>query len=110
MISTPTKATARPPSSGNGPGRQSSTPTRRACFPLAKEPEDYPLPLPEGTTGGEYLDLIREVLPVLSTTSAPIWSIYNAGSDPFVDDPLAGLRLTMSELAERDLLVVSLDS
>ena len=33
--------------------------------------------------------------------------IYNAGSDPFVDDPLAGFRLTKEALAERDLLVVS---
>ena len=34
--------------------------------------------------------------------------IYNAGSDPFVDDPLTRLRLTRSDLAERDLLVATL--
>ena len=33
--------------------------------------------------------------------------IYNAGSDPFVDDPLARFRLTREDLAERDLFVVS---
>ena len=33
--------------------------------------------------------------------------IYNAGSDPFVGDPLAGFHLSRSDLAERDLLVVS---
>jgi histone deacetylase 11 len=34
--------------------------------------------------------------------------IYNAGSDPYVGDPLAGFGLSMSDLAERDLLVVGL--
>jgi histone deacetylase 11 len=34
--------------------------------------------------------------------------VYNAGSDPFVDDPLARYRLTQGDLAERDLLVVSM--
>ena len=43
-----------------------------------------------------------------STRSARDLVIYNAGSDPFVNDPLAGLRLTKSDLADRELLVVSL--
>jgi acetoin utilization deacetylase AcuC-like enzyme len=34
--------------------------------------------------------------------------VYNAGSDPFIDDPLTSYRLTKSDLAERDLLVVGL--
>jgi len=34
--------------------------------------------------------------------------IYNAGSDPFVHDPLARLRLTRTDLSERDLLVFSM--
>ena len=33
--------------------------------------------------------------------------IYNAGSAPFVGDPLAQYRLTAGDLAERVLLVVS---
>ena len=35
-------------------------------FPSRKESEDYPFALPGGTTGGEYLDLIREFLPECS--------------------------------------------
>jgi hypothetical protein len=31
--------------------------------------------------------------------------VFNPGSDPFVDDPLARPRLTAGDLAERDLLV-----
>jgi len=33
--------------------------------------------------------------------------VYNAGSDPFIDDPLAFFQLTKNDLAERDLLVVT---
>ena len=33
---------------------------------------------------------------------------YNAGSDPFAEDPLAGFRLTKNDLAERDLMVVTM--
>jgi histone deacetylase 11 len=77
-------------------------------FPARKEPEDYPLPLPAGTTGGEYLDLVRDALPSALDAVRPDLVIYNAGSDPFIDDPLAGLGLTMNDLAERDLLVVSM--
>jgi histone deacetylase 11 len=34
--------------------------------------------------------------------------LYNAGSDPFVNDPLAGFALSMSDLADRDLMVTTL--
>ncbi len=37
--------------------------------------------------------------------SGPIMVIDNAGSEPFVGDPLAGFRPTGDDLAERDLLV-----
>jgi histone deacetylase 11 len=77
-------------------------------FPARKEREAYPIPLAAGTTGGEYLDILRDALPSVLDTVRPDLVIYNAGSDPFVDDPLAGLRLSTSDLAERDLLVVSM--
>ena len=64
--------------------------------------------MPAGTTGGEYLEIIRDALPSALDAVRPDLVIYNAGSDPFIDDLLAGLRLTMSDLAERDLLVVSM--
>lgn len=80
----------------------------RDNFPARKEPEDYPLPVRTGLGGAEYLDIVDRTLPPALETARPELIIYNAGSDPFVDDPLAGFRLTMSELAERDLLVVTL--
>jgi histone deacetylase 11 len=77
-------------------------------FPARKEPEDYPLPVTPGLTGVEYLAIVRESLPYVLENDRPDLVIYNAGSDPYEGDPLAGFRLTMSDLAERDLLVVSL--
>jgi histone deacetylase 11 len=77
-------------------------------FPSRKEPEDYSFALPGGTTGGEYLDLIRKFLPNALDAFRPDLVIYNAGSDPFVHDPLAGLRLTKSDLTDRDLMVFTL--
>jgi histone deacetylase 11 len=79
-----------------------------SLFPAEKEPEDFPIPLPAGTAGGEYLDIVRDHLPSALDRVRPGLVIYNAGSDPFIDDPLAGLGLSMTELAERDLLVVDL--
>jgi histone deacetylase 11 len=80
----------------------------RDIFPARKEPEDYPLPVRSGLTGVEYLGIIQEALPIALDTIQPDLLIYNAGSDPFTEDPLAGFRLTMRDLAERDLIVVSM--
>jgi histone deacetylase 11 len=80
----------------------------RDIFPARKEPEDYPLPVRSGLTGAEYLGIIREALPVAVDSVRPDLLIYNAGSDPFAEDPLAGFRLMMGDLAERDLIVVTM--
>jgi histone deacetylase 11 len=80
----------------------------RDLFPAHKEPEDYPLPVGPGMAGVEYLDIVRDTLPGALDRARPDLVIYNAGSDPFLGDPLAGFRLTRGDLAERDLLVVSM--
>jgi histone deacetylase 11 len=79
-----------------------------SLFPIPKEAEDFPVPLAAGTSGSEYLEVLRENLPKALDVVRPDLVIYNAGSDPFVDDPLAGLRLSIGDLADRDLLVVDL--
>lgn len=77
-------------------------------FPSRKEPEDYPVPIPAGWTGVEYLDLVREFLPEALDAVRPDLVLYNAGSDPFTDDPLTRLCLSANDLADRDLLVVDM--
>jgi len=79
----------------------------RDIFPARKEPEDFPLAVGPGLTGPEYLGIVRDTLPGALDSVRPDLVIYNAGSDPYVGDPLAGFRLEEDDLAERDLLVVS---
>jgi len=76
-------------------------------FPIPKEQEDYPLPVGPNVTGREYLPLVEDTLSKALDDVRPDLVVYNAGSDPFIDDPLAYFRLTRNELAERDLLVVT---
>jgi histone deacetylase 11 len=80
----------------------------RDNFPAHKEPEDYPLPVRTGLTGREYLEIVQGALPKALDAARPDLVIYNAGSDPYEGDPLAGFRLTEGDLAERDLLVVTM--
>ncbi len=81
---------------------------QRDIFPPKKASEDYPLPVRSGLSGGEYMEIVQETLPPVLDAVRPDLLIYNAGSDPFQDDPLAGFRLTMNELADRDLSVVTM--
>ncbi len=76
-------------------------------FPIPKEEEDYPLPVPPGLTGMEYMDVLWDALPRALDTTRPDLVVYNAGTDPFAGDPLAGFRLTKDELVDRDLFVVT---
>jgi acetoin utilization deacetylase AcuC-like enzyme len=65
-------------------------------------------PVRPGLTGREYLEIVHGALPKALDAVRPDLVIYNAGSDPFEGDSLAGFRLTEGDLAERDLLVVSM--
>ncbi len=77
-------------------------------FPARKEPEDLPIPVPPGLNGTDYLEIIQELLPQALKSAQPDLVVYNAGSDPFKDDPLAGFQLSSADLAARDLLVMTL--
>ena len=77
-------------------------------YPMVKQPEDFPIPVPAGLTGVDYLEIVREAIPRALEAIRPDLVIYNAGSDPYVDDPLTRLRLSKTDLAERDLLVATL--
>jgi histone deacetylase 11 len=77
-------------------------------FPNPKEPEDYGYPIPGGTNGREYRSLLETELPVALDFERPDLVIYNAGVDPYESDPLSGLKLSGSDLADRDFLVISL--
>lgn len=79
-----------------------------ALFPWPKVPEDRAVPLPPMLHGAEYLCRLHDEVPVALDRLQPELVVYNAGSDVLASDPLSTLLLTPSELAERDLAVVSL--
>jgi histone deacetylase 11 len=77
-------------------------------YPIPKQPEDFPIPIHAGLTGAEYLAIVDDWLPRALDAVRPDLVIYNAGSDPYVEDPLTRLRLSRSDVADRDLLVATL--
>lgn len=76
-------------------------------YPMVKQPEDYPIPIPAGTAGREYLEIVDEAFPLALDEAKPDLVIYNAGSDPFVEDPLTRLSLSRADIADRDLMVAT---
>jgi acetoin utilization deacetylase AcuC-like enzyme len=60
--------------------------------------------LRDGVEDGEYLDRLGGALQV-AMSFAPDLLIYLAGADPYREDQLGGLALTMDGLKRRDQLV-----
>jgi histone deacetylase 11 len=79
--------------------------------PAARARIDCDVPLPMGCPGEQYLGLLRDRLPPfmssLPSHSKPRLVIYNAGTDPFVEDQLGGLQLSGEDILTRDLFVVA---
>lgn len=78
-----------------------------ALYPYPKVSEDWPVPLISATRGDEYLDILKSLLPKALDRYQPEFVVYNAGSDVLATDPLTSLNLTVEEMVDRDLYVVS---
>jgi histone deacetylase 11 len=76
-------------------------------FPVPKVEEAMPVPLPPACDGATYLGLLHEHLGTALERVQPDLVVYNAGSDVLEGDPLSTLRLTPSDLEERDLMVLT---
>lgn len=76
-------------------------------YPNPKEPEDYPIPIAWDITGPEYLETVDVALANAIDAVRPDLVIYNAGSDPYVEDPLTNLGLSRNDLTDRDLMVAT---
>ncbi len=103
----PTRATARPRRSSRWTWASILDVYEDDLFPTIKQPEDFPIPIPAGLEGLEYLAIVQDALPRALDAVDPDLVIYNAGSDPLAGDPLAGLRLSRDDLARRDLFVAT---
>jgi acetoin utilization deacetylase AcuC-like enzyme len=76
-------------------------------YPFAKERSDLDIELADGTGDDEYLSHLERGLDETLERSRPQLAFYLAGADPYEDDRLGRLKLTMAGLARRDALVLS---
>jgi acetoin utilization deacetylase AcuC-like enzyme len=74
-------------------------------YPFFKPPSTIDIDLPDGVGDDEYLALLEKHLREAFLSFAPQILFYVAGADPYREDQLGGLALTMEGLAQRDALV-----
>ena len=73
-------------------------------YPSVKPPSTIDVNLRDGMEDEEYLERLRGALE-LAMGFAPGLIVYVAGADPYREDQLGGLKLTMDGLKRRDRLV-----
>jgi acetoin utilization deacetylase AcuC-like enzyme len=74
-------------------------------YPVPKPPSSLDVNLSDGIRDQEYLDLLRESLDDIIPKFRPQVIFYVAGADPYWDDQLGGLRLSLDGLKKRDRMV-----
>ena len=77
-------------------------------YPLEKPPSDLDIHLPDGCEDEPYLHLLRENLHHVLSVFHPDLIFYLAGADPYREDQLGGLSLTLEGLRERDRIVFAM--
>ena len=77
---------------------------QQRLYPI-KEESDLDIPLRNGVRDEEYLGLMRSHIPKILDEFRPGLILYQAGADPFEEDQLGNLELTIDGLAQRDRLV-----
>jgi acetoin utilization deacetylase AcuC-like enzyme len=74
-------------------------------YPAYKPPSSIDVNLPDGVEDQQYLAWLDQALSSGLRSFAPDLLCYIAGADPYVDDQLGGLALTIEGLKRRDALV-----
>lgn len=74
-------------------------------YPYPKPPSTIDINLPDGIGDEDYLAILEKYLHRAFQHFAPQILFYVAGADPYREDQLGGLALTMKGLARRDALV-----
>jgi acetoin utilization deacetylase AcuC-like enzyme len=74
-------------------------------YPMPKPPSDEDIGLEDGTGDAGYLDALQEGLRHSFTKMTPEVIFYVGGADPYRDDQLGGLALSIEGLAQRDRMV-----
>ena len=72
-------------------------------YPLVKPPSDLDIGLPDGIEDEDYLDRLDDALRIAADRfGQPDLILYLAGADPYCEDQLGGLGLTLTGLQRRD--------
>lgn len=74
-------------------------------YPHPKPPSNLDVNLPDGIADGDYLPILEKNLTRAFEEFHPQLIFYVAGADPYREDQLGGLALTMEGLRRRDDLV-----
>ena len=74
-------------------------------YPSTKPPSSIDVDLPDGITDGDYLAWLDNALSSGLRQFSPDLICYIAGADPYLEDQLGGLALTIEGLKKRDELV-----
>ncbi len=74
-------------------------------YPLWKPPSSLDVNLPDRTVDSEYLDWLDNALNLALRQFEPDIIAYVAGADPYRDDQLGGLSMTIDGLKQRDEVV-----
>jgi acetoin utilization deacetylase AcuC-like enzyme len=75
-------------------------------YPQPKPPSTVDINLPDGTGDEDYLAILEKHLHRAFEDFSPQLLFYVAGADPYREDQLGGLALTMEGLRRRDALVL----
>lgn len=75
-------------------------------YPTEKPPSNVDIDLEDGVTDGDYLKRLRGAYEPAIDAFKPDLLVYVAGADPYMEDQLGGLLLTMNGLKERDRVVI----
>lgn len=62
----------------------------------------WSVPFPDGTGGARYLEMLAEHLPRAIERARPDVILYQAGADPYREDPYSRLDVGLEDLFERD--------
>ena len=74
-------------------------------YPAYKPPSSIDVPLADGTEDLQYLEALERALDAAFSHFQPQLVAYIAGADPYLQDKLGGLALSVDGLKERDRMV-----
>jgi acetoin utilization deacetylase AcuC-like enzyme len=75
-------------------------------YPFLKPPSTVDINLPDGVGDEDYLAILEKHFNTAFSAFSPQIIFYVAGADPYREDQLGGLALTVEGLARRDALVM----